>query len=153
MPCLFAFMAGFPSPGLGVPVDGPPEFLHAAFNGGWLWPILGIIFLPFTTIMYVILWTPGIGLAAWDWFWLFMAVILDVMHYTSTAYCQPRPDPRLQRPGWQAAHVGCRLQSEENDVARCERFGMFGQIGLSKHPFISSETLDQNDCLRKGNIQ
>ncbi len=36
--------------------------------------------------MYVILWSPGIGLTGWDWMWLILAVICDVMHYGSTAY-------------------------------------------------------------------
>ncbi len=39
-----------------------PVLFGAAFGGFFLWPILGIIFLPFTTLMYVLLWTPGIGL-------------------------------------------------------------------------------------------
>ena len=64
----------------------------------WLWPLLGIIFLPFTTLMYVILWSPGIGLAGWDWFWLVMAVVIDVMHYSSTAYSN-----RNQIPGYKPA--------------------------------------------------
>jgi hypothetical protein len=63
-----------------------PMMWSAAFNGGWLLPLLGIIFLPFTTLMYVILWTPGIGLTGWDWMWLILAVICDVMHYSSSAY-------------------------------------------------------------------
>jgi hypothetical protein len=63
-----------------------PTMWSAAFGGSWLWPLLGVIFLPFTTIMYVILWSPGIGLTSSDWLWLILAVICDVMHYTSTAY-------------------------------------------------------------------
>ena len=35
----------------------PNQFL-APFGGNWFWPLLGIIFLPFTTLMYVIMWTP-----------------------------------------------------------------------------------------------
>lgn len=54
-------------------------------GGSWFWPLLGTVFLPFTTLMYVILWSPT-GLAGWDWFWLVMAVVVDVMHYSSTAY-------------------------------------------------------------------
>jgi hypothetical protein len=63
-----------------------PTMWSAAFNGGWLLPLLGVIFLPFTTIMYVLLWTPGIGLTGWDWMWLILAAVCDVMHYGSTAY-------------------------------------------------------------------
>jgi len=75
-----------------------PNMVSAAFNGAWLWPLLGILFLPFTTLMYVILWTPGIGLTGGDWLWLIMAVLLDVMHYSSTAYSN-----RNQIPGYKPA--------------------------------------------------
>jgi len=62
-----------------------PGLFSAAFNGSWLLPILGVIFLPFTTLMYVILWGPS-GLHGGDWIWLVLAVVIDIMHYSSTAY-------------------------------------------------------------------
>jgi hypothetical protein len=62
-----------------------PQYFSAAFGGSWLWPILGIIFLPFTTLMYVLLWSPT-GLTGFDWFWLVLAVLLDVGHWASTGY-------------------------------------------------------------------
>ena len=57
----------------------------AAFGGSWFWPILGILFLPFTTLMYVLLWS-ATGLTGWDWMWLILAVFLDLTHYAGTAY-------------------------------------------------------------------
>ena len=95
MPCLFALMAGF-APRLAALFLwlARPTMWSAAFGGSWLWPLLGVIFLPFTTIMYVILWSPGIGLTSSDWLWLILAVICDVMHYSSTAYSN-----REQIPG------------------------------------------------------
>jgi hypothetical protein len=87
MPCLFALFAGmFPRLGTVFIWLARPNLFSAAFGGSWFWPILGIIFLPFTTLMYVILWSPGIGLTTWDWFWLIMAVVIDVMHWSSTTY-------------------------------------------------------------------
>jgi hypothetical protein len=47
--------------------------------------------------MYVILWTPGIGLTTWDWIWLIMAVILDVMHYSSNAYYNRNQIPGMSQ--------------------------------------------------------
>jgi hypothetical protein len=86
MPCLFAMIAGiFPRLGTIIIWIARPALFNAAFNT-WIWPVLGIIFLPFTTLMYVILWSPGIGLSGWDWFWLIMAVVIDLMHWSSTAY-------------------------------------------------------------------
>jgi hypothetical protein len=61
-------------------------FFLAPFGGSWFWPLLGIIFLPFTTLMYVLLWSPGIGLVGFDWFWLILAVFLDISHWGATAY-------------------------------------------------------------------
>ncbi len=98
MPCLFAMVAGlFPRLGTLLVWLARPNMFSAAFGGSWLWPILGIIFLPFTTLMYVILWSPT-GLTGWDWLWLILAVMIDVMHYSSTAYSN-----RNQIPGYKDA--------------------------------------------------
>ena len=98
MPCLFAMVAGmFPRLGTFIVWLARPTMFSAAFSGSWLWPILGIIFLPFTTLMYVILWS-ATGLTGWDWFWLVLAVGIDVMHYSSTAYSN-----RNQIPGYKPA--------------------------------------------------
>jgi hypothetical protein len=99
MPCLFALFAGF-APRLATLFIwlARPNMFSAAFGGSWFWPILGIIFLPFTTLMYVILWSPGIGLTAWDWTWLILAVVCDVMHYTSTAYYNRNKIPGYTTP-------------------------------------------------------
>jgi hypothetical protein len=87
MPCLFALLAGF-APRIAALILwlARPTMVSAAFNGSWFWPLLGVIFLPFTTLMYVILWSPGIGLTTWDWMWLILAVVCDVMHYGSQGY-------------------------------------------------------------------
>ena len=56
------------------------------FAGGniwWLWPILGIVFLPWTTIMYVIV-APG-GIASWDWLWLGLMLVADIASYSGGA--------------------------------------------------------------------
>lgn len=63
MGCLFAIFAGlFPRLGVLLIWLARPVLFTAAFGGFFLWPILGIIFLPFTTLMYVLIWTPGIGI-------------------------------------------------------------------------------------------
>lgn len=86
MPCLFAFFAvAFPRLGTILIWLARPNMISAAFKGSWFWPLLGIVFLPFTTLMYVILWPPGTGLTGLDWFWLAMAVVVDLMHYASMA--------------------------------------------------------------------
>lgn len=44
-----------------------------------IWPILGIIFLPWTTLMYVILfpWTGNF----WEWLFMILAVVADIASY------------------------------------------------------------------------
>ena len=50
------------------------------WRGDWLWPLLGIVFAPFTTIMYMLCWTPA-GIQGWDWMWIFLGVLLDIMKW------------------------------------------------------------------------
>lgn len=78
MGCLFLLFAGF-APRLATLFIwlARPAFFSAAFAGSWLWPLLGILFLPLTTLMYVLLWSPA-GLSGFDWFWLFLSVLLDI---------------------------------------------------------------------------
>ena len=50
----------------------------------WLWPVLGFVFLPFTTLMYVAV---GLGgLRGFDWVWMAFAVLIDVAMYTGGGY-------------------------------------------------------------------
>jgi hypothetical protein len=58
--------------------------ISAAFSS-WVWPLLGIIFLPYTTIMYVLVWSPVTGIAGWDWIWILLGVGLDVMKWGQIA--------------------------------------------------------------------
>jgi hypothetical protein len=84
--CLFALLAGmFPRVAFAVYWLARPATVDAAF-GTFIVPLLGLIFLPFTTLMYVILWTPGVGLTGWDWLWIAIAFVLDVGHYSYSAY-------------------------------------------------------------------
>jgi hypothetical protein len=88
MGCLFVMFAGlFPRLGLLMVWIARPNQVDLAFDG-WFWPLLGIIFLPFTTLMYVILYRGG-GLSGFDWFWIFVAVLFDIGH-TVTGYSQRR---------------------------------------------------------------
>ena len=46
-----------------------------------IWPILGIIFLPWTTLMYVAV-APGGVTGLWEWLFLILAVVIDIGAYT-----------------------------------------------------------------------
>lgn len=60
-----------------------PAKWNLAF-GSILWPILGIIFLPWTTLMYVILvpWTGNF----WEWLFMILAVLADLASYGGGGY-------------------------------------------------------------------
>jgi hypothetical protein len=80
MGCLFALFAGiFPRLALFIVWVARPALVGAAFST-WIFPLIGIIFLPFATLMYVILYNPAFGLTAWDWFWVVLAGMLDLAH-------------------------------------------------------------------------
>ena len=48
----------------------------------WVMPLLGIIFLPFTTIMYMLTWTFTGGIEGWDWMWILLGFVLDFIEIT-----------------------------------------------------------------------
>jgi hypothetical protein len=84
--CLFAILAGlFPRLAFAILWIARPNVVAAAFNDFFLWPLLGLIFLPFTTLIYTVLWGPG-GLTGADWLWVGLAFVLDLGHYTYSAY-------------------------------------------------------------------
>jgi hypothetical protein len=55
----------------------------AAFDS-WVWPVLGIIFLPWTTLMWVII-APA-GVLWWEWLFLAFAVVIDLGAYGGGGY-------------------------------------------------------------------
>jgi hypothetical protein len=54
--------------------------IQAAWNGWW-WPLLGLIFLPWTTLMYTIVWGVG-GVHGADWVVVGLGVLLDLLSYS-----------------------------------------------------------------------
>src|SRR5688500_9620646 len=88
MGCLFVLFAGlFPRLALFILWVARPARVDAAFDT-WVWPLLGIIFFPFATLIYVILWQSG-GLIRVDWFWVALAAVFDVSHWW-TSWTQRR---------------------------------------------------------------
>ena len=60
-----------------------PVYYNLVFNT-WIWPLLGVIFLPWTTLMYLIL--GGGPLIGFDWVWLGLALLADLGSYGGGAY-------------------------------------------------------------------
>ena len=49
----------------------------------WIFPLLGLIFLPFTTLIWLLIGAPPQGVEGWDWLWVVLAVLLDLSHYAN----------------------------------------------------------------------
>jgi len=75
--CLTAFVSSFSRIMLLFAWIARPVLMDATF-GTFIIPCLGFLFLPFTTLMYVIL-KQGVGtIQGLDWLWLILAVVLDL---------------------------------------------------------------------------
>lgn len=95
MGCLFAvFGAFFPRLAVLFIWLARPVRFSEAFDGFLLWPLLGLICLPYTTLMYVIVWSPGVGLSGFDWFWLVLAAALDISSLGGSGYVNRDRVPR-----------------------------------------------------------
>ena len=62
-----------------------PLRFSAVFSS-FIWPALGIIFFPWTTLMYLIVWSPVTGVYGLDWLWLVLAVLADLGTYAGGGY-------------------------------------------------------------------
>lgn len=65
-----------------------PTRWNLAFSN-WLWPILGLIFIPWTTMMYVIVF-PG-GVTGFDWVWLGLALFADIAWWAGGGFRRRAP--------------------------------------------------------------
>jgi hypothetical protein len=66
------------------------------WGDAWIAPLLGIIFLPFTTVMYMLVWSAG-GIEGWDWLWIGLGLFIDASNYAQGAI------NRKQVPGYSTA--------------------------------------------------
>ena len=62
-----------------------PMRFNLAFNSVIL-PILGFVFLPWTTLMYLAGWSPGQGVQGLDWVWIGIALLIDISANAGGAY-------------------------------------------------------------------
>ena len=87
MGCLLAIMSAF-APRLVFLIIwiARPVYIDSVFDT-FIFPLLGLIFLPFTTLMWVLLDAPPVGVHGLDWLWIAIAVVLDLGHVGS-AYAQ-----------------------------------------------------------------
>lgn len=84
MGCLLVLLSAF-APRLVVILAwiARPTYFDSVFDT-FIFPLLGLIFLPFTTLMWLFLGAPPLGVHGWDWLWIALAVFLDLSHYANT---------------------------------------------------------------------
>jgi hypothetical protein len=51
----------------------------------FLWPLLLLIFLPWTGIMYTLLWSPVVGVDGAEWILIALAVFIDLASWSARA--------------------------------------------------------------------
>ena len=61
-----------------------------AFHHGVLVPLLGLIFLPWTALMYVLAYAPVGGVTGIGWIFVALGLAADIGAYTSGAYQRGR---------------------------------------------------------------
>ena len=51
----------------------------------WIVPLLGLLFLPWTTIAYLIVWSPDGGVEGAEWIVVALGLALDIASYSARA--------------------------------------------------------------------
>ena len=87
--CLLALMTVFSSRLALVLVWIFTPFVNRAFSSSFLLPLLGLIFLPFTTLVYALFYTPT-GLSPFGWLFLIFAFLIDLGSHGGGAYSRRR---------------------------------------------------------------
>jgi hypothetical protein len=51
--------------------------------GSWVGPLLGLLFAPWTTLMYLLVWSPGGGVSGAEWIIVGLGLALDLATYAA----------------------------------------------------------------------
>ena len=54
-----------------------------AFSGGVVWPLLGLLFLPWTALVYVLAYAPVIGVSTLGWVFVGLGFLVDLATWSS----------------------------------------------------------------------
>ena len=85
MGCLFALVAVL-SPRLAVFLLWAfTNYVNLAFHGGWFLPLLGLLFAPWTTLMYVLVYVPVGPIHVAGWILVAIGVLLDLSSWGHAA--------------------------------------------------------------------
>jgi hypothetical protein len=81
--CLLAIVAGF-FPRIALIVVWIATDLVDRAYSTWVIPLLGLFFLPFTTLVYALVWTPVVHVGNGRWIWVAIAFAIEIMGYLGT---------------------------------------------------------------------
>jgi CDP-diglyceride synthetase len=80
MGCLLALIAAISPRVALVLVWLFTNLVDRAFTG-FLLPLLGLVFLPLTTLFYVLAYQPVVGVRGWGWFLVVIGLLFDLGSY------------------------------------------------------------------------
>jgi hypothetical protein len=80
--CCLVLTAGFIGPRIALLVWWIfGDRVELAFDS-WVWPLLGLLFLPWTTLAYLLVWSPIGGVDGGEWIVVALGFLLDVLSYS-----------------------------------------------------------------------
>jgi hypothetical protein len=82
--CLLAVVAGF-FPRIALVIVWIATNLVDRAYSTWVIPLLGLIFLPFTTLVYALVWVPGVHVGNGRWIWVALAFAIELAGYAGNA--------------------------------------------------------------------
>ncbi|TAK71076.1 MAG: hypothetical protein EPO13_00840 [Actinomycetota bacterium] len=82
--CCLALIAGLIGPRVAFLLTWifANDRVNAAFNGGWVVPLLGLLFLPWTTLVYTFAWSVVGGVTGIGWVFVGLAFLADFLSWT-----------------------------------------------------------------------
>lgn len=85
MGCLFALIAVL-SPRLAIFLLWAfTNYVNLAFHGGWFWPLAGLVFAPWTTLFYVLVYAPVGSIHVAGWILVGIGVCMDLSSWVQAA--------------------------------------------------------------------
>lgn len=87
MGCLLVLLAAFAPRVTLVLVWIFSDLVDRAF-AGFVIPLLGLLVLPYTTLFYVLAWSPVGGVSGWGWLVVTLGFFCDLGHLAGSAYAR-----------------------------------------------------------------
>jgi hypothetical protein len=84
MGCLFLLISLL-SPRLGIIILWAfTNYVARAFDNNWFWPLLGLIFLPWTTLIYILVAAPVGSVTFWGWLMVALGLLIDLSSHAQS---------------------------------------------------------------------